>query len=140
MRQPRYRKARRDALRAEGIQPTYVQRAACVRVTHTAILPAWLKDRLIPGLGSTTGVYWLKRRDAMALMTFFRSIAVWYTTTEQEFKRCTRCFRPLIGMEATGIRKAMETVKDRNTLICGPTCDQDNASGVWRTLGEKVAA
>jgi hypothetical protein len=140
MRQPRFRRARRQALNAQGIESTKTQRAFCIRVVDTTILPAWLKDRLIPGLGSVTGVYWLKRKDAFALMAFFRTIAVWYTVTEQEFKRCARCFRPLIGTEATGIRKAMETVKDRTVLVCGPNCDKENESGVWRTLGEKVAA
>lgn len=135
MRQPRYRKARRQALNAQGIQSTNRWRAVCVRVANTAILPSWLNSRLIPGLASVRGQYWLKRSDAIALMTFCRTVYVQYQATEVEFKRCERCFRPLLGKEAEGLRKAMETVSDRTTLICGPNCDKDNESGLWRKLG-----
>ena len=140
MRQPRYRKARRQALNAQGIQAVNTQRAVCVRVANTAILPSWLNSRLIPGLASVRGQYWMKRSDALALVTFCRTVHVWYQATEMEYKRCARCFRPLLGREAEGLRKAMETVSDRSLLICGPNCDRDNESGIWRRLGvEKVA-
>ena len=141
MRQPRYRKARRQALSAQGIKPVNVQRAVCVRVADTRILPAWLNSRLIRGLASVRGQYWLLRVDAIALTIFFRTIHVWYGITEMEFKRCARCSRPLLGKEAEGLRKAMETVHDRSLLECGPNCDKENESGIWRKLGvETVAA
>lgn len=140
MRQPRWRKARREALRAQDIQPVNTQLAVVVRVGHMSILPAWLNSRLIPGLVSVRGLYWLKHKDAMALMTFLRTVAVRYSATEAEFKRCVRCSRPLLGQEATGLRKAMETVTDRKTLICGPNCDKENESGLWRRLGVDLAA
>ena len=139
MRQPRYRKARREQLNQQGIQPANMQRAVCVRVINTKILPAWLSSRLIPGLGSTVGVYWLKHSDAAALMYFFRTITVWYSASEVQFKRCPNCFRPLVGNQADAIRLAMETTRNRTELKCGADCDKDNELGIWRTLGQKAA-
>lgn len=152
MRQPRYRKARRQALAEHGIQPVNIQRTVCVRVANTTILPSWLNSRLIPGLASVRGQYWMKRSDALALVHFFSTVHVWYQATEMEFKRCARCARPLLGREAEGLRKAMETVSDRkrrwwresrhdeSPLVCGPNCDKDSDSGIWRKLGVDLAA
>jgi hypothetical protein len=96
--------------------------------------------RLIPGLASVKGVYWLRHSDATGLMSFLRAIAVWYDPIEVEFKRCVNCYRPLIDNAATALRLVYDVVPDRSMIKCGQNCDRDNESGVWRTLGVKAAA
>lgn len=140
MRQPRWRKAYHEALRAQGIKVAHRQRVCVVQMGNTKILPSWLNSRLIPGLASMPGRYWLKHSDAMALVYFCKTIVVPYSCVETEFKRCVRCDRPLLGGEAEQLRQKYNGVQDRTTVFCGANCAKDDESGVWRTLGSKVAA
>lgn len=139
-RQPRWRSRHRAELKANGIAFPKVQFAWVVSVRNTTIIPSWLKERTLAGLDSIPGQFWLKPHDAMALMTFCRSISVWYDVTKTEFKRCVRCWRPNVGSEAAALRKVMEQVKDRTTVICGKNCERDRESGLWFLKMRKAVA
>lgn len=138
MRKPRWRKARREALRAHGITAVNRQEVWTVTPANTKILPTWLRSRLVRGLIAKPGQFWLRPSDGAALTTFLWTISVRYSLTKTEFKRCPNCERPIVGLEAEAFRKAMEVV-DRSKLICSPNCDKDKESGLWSKVAEVAA-
>jgi hypothetical protein len=139
MRQPRWRKARREALAASGITPTNRNILWIVALKNYSIVPTWVKDRALFPRNSVPGQFWLKHMDAIALTTFARSIHVSFTITKTEFRRCPTCHRPTVGSEAVKMRQQMESSKDGRTLPCGPKCADDAKLGLWDSEREVAA-
>jgi RNase P subunit RPR2 len=51
-----------------------------------------------------------------------------------EVRYCKACSRPLIGTEAERRRLLDESGPDGRRRPCGPSCERDRLSGVWRKL------
>jgi hypothetical protein len=87
MRKPRWRGARRKAMKDAGITTTYRQRIWIVMLDQWNLLPAWLHSKLFFPRNPIPGTYWLFPADAMGLMVWARTIHVRYSYCETEFKR-----------------------------------------------------
>lgn len=126
-RQPRYRAARRRALRSQGVTPRNRQEAWGVKFITGSVAAASLARHRIPGL-AIGGYVWLKVRDAkLAIrMGWAREVI------KAEFKRCLLCHRPLIGSEAEQYRKLLES--GASPLLCGSRCEQERISRLWYRL------
>jgi len=135
-RKPRWRAARRQAMKAQGITPANRQDAWCVVLENGKIIPAWLESRAIDGLGTIPNQFWLRPRDAKALIRLARTWGVYYDVTKTEYKRCLLCGRPCIGSEAEKLRTQMESGSEGRALPCGPNCEKEHQSRLWLTLSK----
>jgi hypothetical protein len=68
MRKPRWRAARRKAMKGAGITTTYRQRIWIVSLDQWNLLPAWLRSKLFFPRNPIPGTFWLFPADAMGLM------------------------------------------------------------------------
>jgi len=133
-RKPRWRAARRQALRSRGVRPPNQLDAWCVEVPYkelTAEMKQWLEERMIPGLGSLLTRVWLKPRDARHLM---KGTIKTLTVVRTECRRCELCARPLVADEAAARRRLIESDMNGREKPCGPRCAEEAQSGVWRKL------
>lgn len=113
------------------------KRAWCVTPESVAILPAWLKDKLIPRLGTAAG-FWMRPDRAEWVMEFLRSIHVRYRLLKTTYQRCLVCGRPTVGDEAEKLRKQMESAPNGRELPCRAECFNDRDSKLWDILREAV--
>jgi hypothetical protein len=139
MRAPRYRKARRDNLRAQGITACNLARVVCFQVGNTAVLPKWLDKYIVHGLKPLPGQFWITPNGVFHLSVWLKAIYVPFSFTKTVLKRCESCNRPTIANEAYALQAKYETAKDRSTVECGPSCRRDRDTGIWERLG-RVAA
>lgn len=140
MRQPRYRAARKKAMYAEGIIPSRRLEVWVVKVARIEILPAWLKQRVIPGLKpSAPNQFWLRHLDAAALASFCETVRVAYSLVKTEFKRCELCERPMVGSEAEAYRAQIDSCAKGREKPCGRNCEKDQKTRLWMIL-RKLAA
>jgi hypothetical protein len=130
-RKPRYRAARRQALRAQGVKPTNCQ--VLWYVESIAVpLPSWILSCAVPGLATTKCGIWLRPKDALRLIAFDRySTGGSITVTKAEFRYCEVCHRPLIGIDAASRRKLLETSATARKLPCSLTCFSDRETKLW---------
>jgi hypothetical protein len=135
-RQPRYRAARRKALRAMGLVPPY--RHEVWQVTTSALLeiPQWAIERRVPGLAS----FWLYAADARQLCGLDRKHGGRPTVLKAEYKRCELCNRPLLGSEAAKRNDMLAVTPNGHDVPCGPNCCADRQSKLWKLLGAIRAA
>lgn len=130
-RQPRYRLARRRALKAQGIKPTNRVRAWHVTPSALTTLPEWILERRLTGLSSSPRGIWLHPSDAKRLCAFDRAAGGHSLVTKTEYRHCELCSRPLIGPEAENRRHLLETGALARTLPCGPNCVRDQELRTW---------
>lgn len=121
-RQPRYRAARRRALKASGITPRNRQQIWGVQLSGS--IPDALKPYVIHGL-AVAGYLWLTVRGAKLALRMGWTKEVIKT----EFKRCLLCHRPLIANAAEQYRKALESSAE--VLPCGLRCEAERISRLW---------
>ena len=132
MRQPRFRKARLEALKAKGVTPTRKQPVWNVQITALPVLPAWVNEKRIRGLASI----WLKPKDAYRLFMLDRRMGGNPTIVKSVYRYCDHCGRALLDVDAQRLRERLET----GEALCGPQCERDRRMGLWKVLGELKAA
>lgn len=128
MRQPRWRRARKQALKAQGIPFSKPCRVWCLIVPADYVPNLEITKRIVPGLGGLVGQLWLPRPDAKY---YFRSIPV-LGVLKTEFKRCLRCHRPTVGDAAEKLREMYESSPMGRELPCGANCEADRKLGIWQ--------
>jgi len=136
-RKPRWRAARRQALKAQGITPCLRNWVWNVRPS-IAPLPDWVAGAAVKGLGSLEDQVWLWPVDARRLMKWVKAHGGRSWAVRAEFRRCEMCGRPLIGVEAEARRRQIESGPAGRALNCGPECDRDRASRLWVKLAPSV--
>lgn len=123
-RKPRWRRARRQALRAQGIKETMRWRVWNVRPL-LIVLPDWAKERAVPGIYALPGSVWLRPRDAHRLCAMDRRAGGCCDVLKTEYHRCQLCRRPLLADEAAQRRAFLETSPEARQQPCGPNCQKD---------------
>ena len=133
-RKPRWRAARRREMKERGITPANRQEVWCVEPSAIRDLPDWVANRIVPGLGSSSTLFWLRPYDAKRLLALDRLCGGRSRFTKTEFRHCEVCRRPLISNEAAERRKLVESGPQARELPCGPNCEQDRETGLWTIL------
>lgn len=135
-RKPRWRAARRQAMKDGGIMPSRRQWAWNVRpqALKMLLLPDWVEGVTIRGLGMLPGSVWLWPVDAMRLIREDRRAGGQPLVVKAELRHCPQCGRPCVGAEAAQRRLLNESGVRGVTLGCGPNCQKDRELGVWRKL------
>ena len=135
-RKPRFRRAARQALRAQGIKVPYRLEAWCVCPSALQAIPLHLDVRPIPGLRALAGWFWLRRIDAKRLMAADLKEGARSDVVKTAYRVCDVCSRPLIGNEALERRTLiMRSAKSRE-LPCGPNCHKDRDMKLWEKMAE----
>ena len=134
-RRPRWRRQRRREMRTAGITPTHRWWAFHLKCDFE--LPAWAIECAIPGLSRLSNQAWFKPTEARALMQWARTRGYTARPEKVEFRHCSQCARPLIGIEAEERRQKDESGPSGRTLPCGPNCAQDQMTGLWMKLNPK---
>ncbi len=135
-RKPRWRAARREAMKDAGIMPSKRQWAWNVRpqALKMLLLPGWVKDVTIRGLGQLPGSVWLWQVDARRLIREDRRAGGRPMVIRAELRHCPQCARPLVGADAEKRRLLNESGPQGVMLPCGANCTRDRALKVWSTL------
>lgn len=133
-RKPRWRAARRQAMRDAGIMPSRRQWAWSVRPQALKTLPDWVEGVTIRGLGQLPGSVWLWQVDARRLIRQDRRAGGVPLVVKAELRHCPQCGRPLVGAEAAKRRLLNESGVQGYQLPCGAECARDRALNVWRKL------
>lgn len=128
MRQPRWRAARRQAIRdAIGFAPMQCEVWA-VYPTALKNIPDNVTRRQIKGLPPSVGYYWLKPSAAKLLITLDRAAGGHPRFQRTPFRRCLICARPLIDEQAIAYRMQLECAEGK---CCGANCAKDFISKLW---------
>lgn len=133
-RQPRWRAARRQAMKAAGTVPCRRQWAWNVQPDGLHGVPEWAQQVAVHGLGKIPGRVWLWRVDAKRLMGQVRRAGWRCEATRAEVRHCCVCERPLVGIAAERRRLLDESGPDGRLQPCGGDCLRDAAAGMWRKL------
>ena len=129
-RKPRFRAARRKALRDRGIQTTNKRRIWHVTPTVLKRIPEWIQNQRVSGLAGL----WLRCRAAQVLISLDKAAGGHPMVTVAVFRYCDLCGRPLVGAEANARIAQIEASPTGRSLPCGPTCEQDRISKLWKRL------
>ena len=135
-RQPRWRRARRQAMKAQGITPAERQWIWNVRIGGLAAIPDWARDAAVRGLGQTETTVWLWPVDGRRLVKQDRAAGGLPEVQVVEVRRCQVCSRPLVGVDADRRRRLDESGPDGRSIPCSDQCRRDRDTKVWK----KVAA
>jgi hypothetical protein len=130
-RAPRWRKARREVLRTQGITPANRHYIVMVRNQQ---LPLKFYKFIIEPLGEINGHLFMPARD---LPLIFRKA---WLLRQVEYRNCEMYLRPLVGQEATNRRNMVQTSPGARRTPCGDRCLIDRASGLWKKLFRNLRA
>lgn len=133
-RQPRYRAARRREMKAQGTIPANRQWIWCVRPGVLTPIPEWARQLAVKSLGIGSDFIWLWPVDARRLIKQDREAGGLPEVQVFEARRCKRCGRVMIADEAVKRRKLDTSGPDGRKLPCGPRCDEDRRTMVWKKL------
>lgn len=138
-RKPRYRTARRQAMKDAGVLPCRRQWVWGVQPQALLTMPAWALESAVRGLGrqagdSFAGMVWLWPVDARRLIRQDRDAGGRALTTRVELRHCPLCARPLMGHEAAVRRLLNESGPDGRRTACGGDCARDAQTRVWKKL------
>lgn len=133
-RKPRFRTARRQAMKAEGILPCRRQWVWLVQPDQLYAVPEWARRVAVRGLGEVPGRVWLWWVDARRLLSESRKAGWRCDVTRTELRHCAVCSRPFVGIEAERRRRLDESSPEGRLLPCGEACARDRESGVWQKL------
>ena len=129
------RQYRRNA-RAWGIRTPKLAAVWLVAPERIAI-PDWARAKAVAGLKAPEGAVWLRRMAAKFLAALDEAAGGRPRITETVYRRCGRCGRGLIGVEAemrweedrrweaakaSELRFGADKGRNRNQLPCGPDC------------------
>lgn len=132
-RQPRWRKLKRQALKARGITPAARQFIWSVETTAIPI-PEWARKNQVKGLAEQGDRVWLWTYDARKLIADDQMAGGSPIASEVEYRICEVCARPLLGVEAQARRAQVESGFGARHLACGPDCQEASKDGRWKKL------
>lgn len=133
-RQPRYRAARRQAMRESGTRPANKEWVVNVEPKSLCAIPDYFLERAVKGLGEQSGRVWLWPTDARELVNMDRAAGGLSVVRRVEFRRCEMCARPLLGDEAIRRRQMDESGPAGRALPCGEHCQRDRDTRIWKKL------
>jgi hypothetical protein len=133
--QPRWRRQRRREMRTAGIIPTHRWWAFHLKCDFE--LPAWAIEYTIPGLSRLSNQAWFRPTEARAVIQWARSRGLWAKPEKVEFRHCSQCGRPLVGIEAEARRLKDESGPSGRSLPCGPDCARDQMTRLWMKLNKR---
>lgn len=139
MRQPRWRTARRQAMKDAGILAARRQWIWLVEPDRLFAIPGWAREAAVKGLAKSAERVWLWPVDAKRLRSEVSRSGWRCRLTRAELRHCGVCARPLIGTEAERRRKMDEAGPEGRQQPCGAQCEKEAAQGVWRALNPSVA-
>lgn len=121
-------------MKEKGILPAKRQWIWLVEPERLFAIPAWAQLAAVKGVGNQPGRIWLWPSDARKLMREAGSSGWLCNAQKFEFRHCSQCERPYIGDEAAKRRLLDESGPEGRLLPCGPECERDAGSGIWRRL------
>jgi hypothetical protein len=130
-RKPRWRAQLRKEIRCQGLETTNRREIWSVRPSGMSEIPASIKRCEIYGLAPIAGRIWLRATAAKKLCKLNRDRGGFNLITKTEFRHCEVCARPLIGLEAAKRRIQLDNKMPRTTP-CGPNCERDAKTGLWK--------
>jgi hypothetical protein len=133
-RQPRWRAERRRASKKEGIVLGRRQWVWIVEPDSLYVIPEGAKAVAVRGMASSSNRIWLWPTDAKRLIREVQRRGGRCDSTRVEIRNCGVCAKPLVGLEAEKRRKLDEGSADGRLLPCGPKCQDEAATGIWRKL------
>jgi hypothetical protein len=135
-RKPRWRAARRQAMKQGGVMPSRRQWAWNVRpqALKSLLMPEWVREAAIKGLGQGVDSVWLWPTDAVRLIWQDRRAGGHPLVVKAELRHCSVCGRPCVGNEAEKRRLLNESGVQGLETPCGADCLRDRTLNVWRKL------
>jgi hypothetical protein len=128
-RKPRFRAARRRAMKAQGVTPSNRLRLWNVQVTDI-VIPNDILKASVRGLAG----FWLRGPIARRLIRMDRNHGGFPTWFTAEYRLCEMCGRPLLGNEAERRREMATKYPDGRMRPCGDKCEEEQKSKLWQRL------